>query len=112
LSYPRCRASNRRDGERETRYLPGVTIFLIPRASSKSAHRLKGFECSAALMEGSLDAIERIVDNSNGLSDGRVTSHRASYISSQVEFSTISAETMIQLQAARRGSCMGNHDLG
>jgi len=80
LSYPRCRASNRRDGERETRYLPGVTIFLIPRASSKSAHRLKGFECGAALMEGSLDAIERIVDNSNGLSDGRATSHPACYI--------------------------------
>jgi hypothetical protein len=31
-------------------------------------------------MEGSLDAIERIVDNSNGLSDGRATSHRACYI--------------------------------
>ena len=32
-------------------------------------------------MEGSLDAIERIVDNSNGLSDGRATSDRACYIS-------------------------------
>jgi hypothetical protein len=29
-----------------------------------------------ALMEGSLDAIERIADNSNGLSDGRATPHR------------------------------------
>jgi hypothetical protein len=48
-------------------------------------------------MEGSLDDIERIVDNSNGLSDGRAGDVASGMLyQSQVEFSTISAETMTQ----------------
>jgi hypothetical protein len=47
-------------------------------------------------MEGSPDDIERIVDNSNGLSDGRATVASGMLYQSQVEFSTISVETMTQ----------------